>query len=303
MSLFQVLLVAGTHGNEINAPWIFEQWSRDAAFVKTFGVNVETIVGNPKALDQRTRYLDRDLNRSFRFDLLNSVLNSDYEVNRAREILSTYKEGSKPCQMVLDFHSTTSNMGSSLVIYGRRPADLAFASLMQFRLGLPIYLHEGDSHQKGFLVEQWPLGLVVEIGPVPQNLLNAKIVKQTTLVLESCLEVLAKVLAGEEEYPDSITVHRHVKNIDFPRDINGRPVAYIHEELQGRDWMPINDGSPIFSYGSGHIDRYTCEEIFYPVFVNEAAYSEKNIAMSLTKRESWKIAENWKLELRNITSI
>ena len=29
MSNSQILLVAGTHGNEINATWLFDQWSKD----------------------------------------------------------------------------------------------------------------------------------------------------------------------------------------------------------------------------------------------------------------------------------
>ena len=79
-------------------------------------------------------------------------------------------------------------MGSSLVVYGRRPTDLALAALIQARLGLPVYLYEADQTQQGFLVEQWPCGLVVEIGPVPQMLIDARIVSQTRVAVQTCCD-------------------------------------------------------------------------------------------------------------------
>ena len=40
MSIDQVLLIAGTHGNEINAPWIFDQWSKNPDLIDTYKFNV-----------------------------------------------------------------------------------------------------------------------------------------------------------------------------------------------------------------------------------------------------------------------
>ena len=42
------------------------------------------------------------------------------------------------------------------------------------------------------------------------------------------------------------------------------------------------------------LSDYSCQDEVVPVFVNEAAYTEKNIAMSLTKREVWTFEKNWK---------
>ena len=36
---------------------------------------------------------------------------------------------------------------------------------------------------------------------------------------------------------------------------------------------------------------------YVPVFINEAAYMEKNIAMSFTKRELWDFKKEWKQSL------
>ncbi|HJL68341.1 MAG TPA: succinylglutamate desuccinylase/aspartoacylase family protein, partial [Prochlorococcaceae cyanobacterium Gl_MAG_24] len=81
MSRFQVLLVAGTHGNEVNAPWLFEQWSETPELINTHAVQLVQVIGNPAALELGRRYLDRDLNRSFRLDLLSSSSSSDREVD------------------------------------------------------------------------------------------------------------------------------------------------------------------------------------------------------------------------------
>ena len=71
---------------------------------------------------------------------------------------------SEPCEIAIDLHTTTANMGTSIVMYGRRNKDFCLAALLQNKFGLPIYLHENDNESKGFLVEAWPCGLVIEIG-------------------------------------------------------------------------------------------------------------------------------------------
>ena len=298
MSAFQVLLVAGTHGNEINAPWLLNQWANNPELIKTSDVKLKKIIGNPEAFQVGKRYLDRDLNRSFRKDLLEDSLIQDLEVIRARELLLKYgPKGSSPCQMVIDFHSTTSSMGSCVVIYGRRAADLAFAGLIQARLGLPIYLHEADQSQTGFLVESWPCGLVIEIGPVPQSLLQTKIVQQSHLVLEICLEEIAKVRTDITHFPKRIVVHRHIGSLDFPRDSQGNLVASIHNQLQGKDWYPLQLAAPLFLTPDGEVIRFKETDSRVPVFINEASYLEKNIAMSLCKREVWSCIDDWESAL------
>ncbi|KGG16711.1 MULTISPECIES: aspartoacylase [unclassified Prochlorococcus] len=299
MSSIQLLLVAGTHGNEINAPWIFDQWQKDLNLIDQSGLKVVAEIGNPDAREKVQRYLDRDLNRSFLRENLNSSQVNCIEIDRARELVDKYGQyGSNPCQIVIDLHSTTSSMGTSLVVYGRRPVDLALVSLIQNRLGVPIYLYEGDLSQQGFMVESWPCGFVVEIGPVPQGLLHSRIISQTFHTVKSCIEEISKYINCGASFPEKLLVHRHLKNIDFPRDSLGRPSAFIHSDLQGRDWYPIRYGHPLFTDLNGNeirfLDQSLESEEVVPVFINEAAYVEKNIAMSLTKREVLTFDPAWK---------
>jgi aspartoacylase len=200
--------------------------------------------------------------------------------------------------VALDLHSTTAAMGNSLVVYGRRPADLALAAGLQQRLGLPIYLHEHDPDQRGYLVERWPCGLVVEVGPVPQGVINAAICRQSQLALEAALAVLAEARAGELRQPAQLVVHRHLGSLDLPRHGDGSPAAVVHPQRQHRDWWPIAAGDPLFLTAEGltvsfHPQADQADSPVWAVFINEAAYGEKGIALSLTRREAWPVEPAW----------
>ena len=70
MTSCDVLVVAGTHGNELNAPWLLKQWDRQPELIDSIGLSCRRVIGNPDARAAGTRYLDRDLNRSFQPELL-----------------------------------------------------------------------------------------------------------------------------------------------------------------------------------------------------------------------------------------
>lgn len=302
-----VLVVAGTHGNEVNAPWLLEQWQQDPSLMETSELNVHPVIGNPAARAAGRRYIDRDLNRSFRSDLLECDgvgTEAPVEVDRARTLLASHgPQGSSPCVIALDLHSTTAAMGSCLVVYGRRAPDLALAALVQADLGLPIYLHEADQAQTGFLVESWPCGVVIEVGPVAQGVFDARIVRQTRLALESCLASMAAAAEGRVRLPRQLVVHRHLRSVDLPRDRADRPSALLDGTLLGTDWQPLEMGPPWFDHGSAAFSA-TAQPPgaagLVPVFINEAAYVEKRIAFSLTQREVWPVQPNWGRDLERL---
>jgi aspartoacylase len=304
----KVLVVAGTHGNERNGPWLLEHWRSRPGALQSHGLELELVLGNPAAHAQNRRYLERDLNRCFAPSLLADASLDGADLQRARELLLRHgPAGEAPCLVVLDLHSTTSAMGNALVVYGRRPADLALAAGVQGLLGLPIYLHEADQAQTGFLVESWPCGLVIEVGPVPQGVIQAQICRQTQLGVESALEVLAAAQRGPLRLPTELVVHRHLGSLDLPRRPDGSPAACLHPALQHRDWHPLQSGDPVFldSHGatSGFVPPRGLEgQPVWPVFVNEAAYGEKGIALSLTSRECWPVRSEWAKALEALSN-
>ena len=294
----QVLLVAGTHGNEINGIWLFDEWNKSSFLINTYGIRTIKVIGNPEAKKAGKRYIHHDLNRSFREELLSSNNYTNLEGRRAIELLNLYGDrGENPCQIALDFHTTTASMGSCLVVYGRRGADLALASLIQNKLGLPIYLHESDQKQTGFLVESWPCGLVIEIGPIAQGILNWKIISQTKLILETLMEQLQKIKNLDIFFPEQLKIHRHIKSVDFPRDEVGGINGYVHSSRQSKNWQELKKDDELFCKLNGETIKFKEFEPFIPVFINEAAYLEKNIAMSFTRKEFWNLKNSWKQSL------
>jgi aspartoacylase len=305
-----ILVVGGTHGNERHAPWLLEQWQSAPDSLAHQGFALELVLGNPQALAAGRRYIDRDLNRSFAPQLLADPQQQSLEVLRARELLQRHgPDGAAPALLALDLHSTTAAMGNSLVVYGRRPCDLALAAGIQQRLGLPVYLHEADGAQSGFLVERWPSGLVIEVGPVPQGVLRATICHQTQQALEAALAVLAEAAAGGLRLPPQLVVHRHLGSVDLPRRGNGSPTVLLHPTFEGADWRPLQPGDPVFvdrtggpvQLGAVLPPHLPVQATYWPVFINEAAYGEKGIAFSLTTRESWPVQQPWLADLVSLS--
>ena len=302
MTASDVLLVAATHGNELNAAWLLEQWQQQPTLLDDQGLGLQRVIGNPAARNANRRYLDRDLNRSFQQERLDDQQHQDCETVRARELVTRYgPHGQQPCCVALDLHSTTAAMGSCLVLYGRRPADLALASMVQGKLGLPVYLHEADAAQTGFLVERWPCGLVIEVGPVPQSLLDARIVRQTRLAVEACLSALAEARDGVGRIPRQLVVHRHLSSRDLPRNPDGQPSALVNPEFLGRNWLPSASTASLFETAAGdELPVALPDEASAAVFINEAAYAEKGIALSLTAREVWPVEPTWRPALEQL---
>ena len=63
--LNRVLLVAGTHGNELSGIYL-QKLIKDRLYVadrSTF--NTQCVLGNPEAVKQNVRYVETDLNREF----------------------------------------------------------------------------------------------------------------------------------------------------------------------------------------------------------------------------------------------
>ena len=62
MKQLQVLLVAGTHGNEINGIWLFDEWKKSSFLINTHGIKTFKVIGNPEAKKAGKRYIHNDLN-------------------------------------------------------------------------------------------------------------------------------------------------------------------------------------------------------------------------------------------------
>ena len=291
MTLKKILIVAATHGNEINPVWALNQYfNKENRVYKN--IEYKYIIGNPLAYERGVRYVDTDLNRSF--DLIDSPEKLNYEINRAKFLVENFGiQGFDPCEIAIDLHTTTSNMGSSIVLYGRRIKDFCLAALLQHKFGLPIYLHEKDKKQTGFLVEAWPCGLVIEIGSVAQNFYDQNIINRFLVIISSLRKEINKLENNIIELPKELIVHVHQESIDYPKDKKGNITGLIHPERINQDWKSIKKGDPLFLDEYGNSIVYQGEEFIRPVFIGEVSYKEKNIAMSYTKKEVIYSSSKW----------
>jgi len=294
MTIKKILIVAGTHGNEVNPIWAVNQLNKEQNNVNK-DIEYKYIIGNPLAYEKGSRYVDSDLNRSFNSNNQNTKKNkNNYEINRAKFLVKQYGiNGAEPCQIAIDLHTTTANMGTSIVMYGRRIKDFCLAALLQNKFGLPIYLHEKDKRQTGFLVEAWPCGLVIEIGSVAQNYYDSKIINRFLIIINSLREEINKLTKNLIAIPKKLIVHVHQGSIDYPRTQNGDINGLIHPDRMNKDWKPIKKGDPLFLDIEGNTLRYSGPDIIWPVFISEVAYKEKNIAMSFTKKEVICSSNDW----------
>ncbi len=61
----QVLLVAGTHGNELSGIYLNKLIKERLYAADRSTFSTTSVIANPKAVEQNIRYVDTDLNRQF----------------------------------------------------------------------------------------------------------------------------------------------------------------------------------------------------------------------------------------------
>jgi aspartoacylase len=130
------------------------------------------------------------------------------------------------------------------------------------------------------------LGCAIEVGPVPQGVLDAVIFQKTEELIHRVLDYVDAHNQGKQSYTDSsFTLYQFIRAIDYPRDEAGQIQAMIHPQLQGKDYEALHPGDPLFLTFDNQVIPYTGESIVYPVFINEASYYEKGVAMYLAETQ------------------
>ncbi|MEN9530111.1 MAG: hypothetical protein RI932_1984 [Pseudomonadota bacterium] len=284
--LKHVLVSGGTHGNEYTGAFLARHWAGDSSSLQRTSFSTHVLLSNPAAFKMCRRYVERDLNRSFSpsGELTNP---GALELSRADEIQNDLLEkcdGVLP-DAIFDLHSTTANMGLSLVLTNREPFNLFLLGYLRERFeNVNAYLWEEPGSRPGFLNSLSPRGFAIEIGPVANGVLNAEWVRKTSDLVEGCLDFIEKINSDEMlTLPEKVPLYRFVKHIDYPRAADGLPAGMIHPHLQNRDFQELKKGDPIFLGFDGTTVRWQ-EEGLWAVFINEAAYYEKGIAFTVTER-------------------
>ncbi|MDR0518038.1 MAG: aspartoacylase [Fibromonadaceae bacterium] len=271
----KIAVCGGTHGNELTGIYLAKKhgW----------------LLANPAAAEKRQRYIDTDLNRCFAMSSL-SAEKKGLESIRAKELnaMLGQKGAESAHDLILDIHNTTANMGITLIL-SSKDQDLVniSACIAKEFAGVRIYLQQESREESPYLGTIAKKDVCIEAGPQAHGTLNSELFFKVEQVVFRFLELIEAWKNGSlPKANGSIELFVEMRNLDYPRDRNGNIAAMVHPALQGRDFCELRTGMPIFMGFDGN-EVFWEGETCYPAFINEAAYYEKGIAMSLTKSSSF----------------
>ncbi|RCJ25418.1 aspartoacylase [Nostoc sp. ATCC 43529] len=282
----RVAIVGGTHGNELTGVYLAKKFQQYPNLINKPSLETLVLLANTKAIAEGKRYIDKDLNRCFSKQNLQNSNFLNYEDTRAKEIKQILQPQNQPfVDVIIDLHSTTANMGLTLIFCDMHPFLLRLAAyLTSINPLVKVYINP-QSKEGGFLRSLCELGFVIEVGAVAQNVLNAELFQQTEQLIYAILEYFEWFNRGNiPQINNTLTFYEYIGTIDYPRDERGEIQAMIHPQLQFRDYEPLNPGEPIFLTFAGKDILYDGVSTVYPIFINEAAYYEKGVAMHLTQK-------------------
>ena len=284
----KVAICGGTHGNELTGVSLIRKWQADPRGLKRQSFEAEPFLSNPRAVTENRRYIDQDLNRCFLVTDLADPTLSGYEQNRAKVINQRFgPKGDAGYDMLIDLHTTTANMGASLIIQREDAFGRKIASYISEAAPEVALLAYTDADDYPFLAEIPESSIEVEVGPVPQGVIRSEILQQTEKVVHHILDYLDAYNRGAAPKTErTFSVFTFGPNVDYHRRSDGTIWSAVHPDLQDRDYQPIEPGDPLFLTFDGETIYYRGEETMWPIFVNEAAYYEKACAMTLCRKET-----------------
>lgn len=283
----RVLIVGGTHGNELTGVYLVKLFQQCPELIRRYTFESLTLLANPQAITAGRRYIDKDLNRCFSPESLEDVTLSNYEDLLAKNINYLYGQNGKyPVDFLVDLHSTTSNMGITIILDNDKPFNLQLAAyLSSLHPEIKIYNSGNSGRGQNGLRSRAKFGICIEVGAVPQGVLNADLFLKTQTIVYATLDYLEFYNQNKlSAFSHSFISYKYMEKIDYPRNRNGEITAMIHPQIQFKDYQALNPGDPMFLTFDGQTITYTGESSIYPIFINEAAYYEQNMAMCLTQK-------------------
>ncbi|REL34370.1 aspartoacylase [Thalassotalea euphylliae] len=284
----KVAVVGGTHGNEFSGIYLLRKWQKSPDLLAREGLNVETLFANPKGFEENKRYLDCDLNRQFTLeDLANPAL-ANYEQSRAKVINAQLgPKGNSKTDFVIDLHNTTSNMGPTLILLKSDDFNKKMGAYVLSKMpeAIVVYEDQVSMEEHYFLASIAPQGVIVEIGPQPQSVIRQDVLDWMETMTQTILDFVALYNNNQlPELPASYDAYKYTESLTLPQDEDGERIGMVHKNVQDNDFKPLTKGDPIFTLFDGGEITYQGEYKAYPHFINEAAYYDNNLAMSLAEK-------------------
>ena len=284
----RVAVVGGTHGNEFSGIYLLKKWQENPELVERASFATETVFANPQAFEANKRYLDCDLNRQFTEAQLTDVDLTNYEQSRAKAINHQLgPKGDAKTDFIIDLHNTTSNMGPSLILLKSDDFNKKLGAYVLAKMpdAVVVYEDQVSMAEHYFLASIAEQGVIVEIGPQPQSVIRQDILDWMEDMTGHILDFVDAYNADNlPELPAEYQAYTYVETLTLPMDEQGERIGMVHKNVQDRDFKPLNPGDPIFTLFSGEEICWQGDYEAYPHFINEAAYYDNNLAMSLGKK-------------------
>ena len=284
-----VAIVGGTHGNEFSGIYLEKRYRQQPELMTRSSFSCRTLFANPEAHAANKRYVQSDLNRQFKTaDLANPLL-SNYEQSRAKVINAELgPKGAAKTDFVIDLHNTTSNMGACLILTQPGRIYNLLAGYVKLKMPEAVISRDEDhfaAEDHALLCTVGTYGVIVEVGPQPQSVLRQDVLEQMHEMTQHILDFIELYNTNAlPELPKRVEAFRYLHSIKLPLSANGERLGMVHKNIQDRDYQPIEPGAPLFALFDGSVIAYDGVDVVYPTFINEAAYYDNNLAMSLNDK-------------------
>jgi len=286
----KVAITGGTHGNELTGVYLIHKFQANPALVQRPSFETLCLHTNVGAIKQCTRYVDKDLNRTFTLKALEDYTLTAYEDALSKVINQRIgpKGSSTPAvDLVIDLHTTTSDMGLSICVSTKDPFTWQAIAYAQEKIPeLHVFRWNGDTEDASFVSSIPPHGITIEVGPIPQGVLRADVFFGTEHVVQAILDYVELHNQGHAKHYTEAEIYDHVSLIDYPRNERGEITAMLHPNLQDNGYAKVEKGDPLFITLEGEDVCYEGEVPRYVLFANEAAYYEKHFSMCLTDKKT-----------------
>jgi len=287
-----VLLVGGTHGNELTGIHLVRHWQANKMEEQFKGFRLDYLIANPAAVKENKRYLEHDLNRCFKFvDLRDSFLTSKEQL-RAKTINNRFgPKGKSKTGFIIDLHTSTTNMQTNIVLTRIDRFHLQLAAYLKQELPDVVITSESelmDDHH--FLESIANKGVLIEVGPIPQGTIEYDCFDSTQNAVQVCLDFVIKFNQGYDfGLDDELEIMSYHTKLTFPLDEKENITASVHPDLIGKAYPKLAKGEPVFKSFDGKDILYQGEDT-YCAFINEAAYYDQKIAMCLCRPKTYSIS-------------
>jgi len=282
-----VLILAGTHGNELSGIYIHRLIQQGSYNIARSSYNCSSMMVNHKAIEHNTRYIETDLNREF--SSTEASPSSEPHVDSYEKLLAyqfTEKHAHQAQQLIIDLHNTTSNMGATLILLSNHPFYQKMGAYVKQQMPTANILFEDEKSwsEQAYICSAGGAGVMIEVGAQAHGALQYETLALMKEMLSAVLDYVERQNLNKLDSLSDYHAFYYTEEVDIPVDENGVRQAMVHPTICGQDFEAVKQGEPLLITLSGEDIVREGPLHVYPHFINESAYCQKNIAMALADK-------------------